>query len=61
MMFFKILLIYPTLLIIFITKKPEKSLENINADNIFKLDSECAFTGDINIRNIIWEKSTKVI
>ena len=33
----------------------------INANNIFKLDSECAFTGDINIRNIIWEKSTKVI
>ena len=33
----------------------------INTNNIFKLDSECAFTGDINIRNIIWEKSTKVI
>lgn len=40
----------------------DKVFQNIiNANNIFKLDSECAFTGDKELRNLLWEKSTKVI
>lgn len=29
----------------------------INADNCFKLDSECAFIGEKEIRNIMWKKT----
>ena len=31
--------------------------EMINADNTFKLDSECAFSGEKEIRNIMWKKT----
>lgn len=41
--------------------KDEVFKDIIRDENIFRLDSECTFTGEKTIRNYIWTKSTEEI